>query len=148
VGSKLTVSDTKTKNSKRRLLLPSEAVEVLRLHRVAQLERHTKLEILAAQDWLFTTDAGTVFRPDNLMRTYKALCLEAGVRPIRLHDLRYTYVRLAGRAKVPITVVSKQAGHARPSFTADVYRHIYADEMQQAALNLSELLSETPRIQN
>lgn len=148
VGSKLTVSSTKTKHSHRTLLLPPEALEVVRLHKASQIQRHTEFGVRPTRDWLFTTDTGTVFRPDNLMRTYKALCLQAGVRAVRLHDLRHTYISLAGRAGVPLGVVSKQAGHARASFTADVYRHIYKDEMQQAAINLSELLADTPRVHN
>jgi integrase len=145
IGSTLAVNSTKTKHSARTLQLPHEAIEVLRLHKAAQNQRHLEYGVLPAKDWLFTSQTGTVFRPDNVMRTFEALCKTAEVRRVRLHDLRHTYVSLAARAGVPLATVSRQAGHARASFTGDEYRHVFPDEMQQAVLNLSELLTAKPK---
>ncbi len=149
IGSKLEVSSTKTRASHRVAELPHEAYEVLRLHQASQMDRNNLLSVVPSKDWLFTSNTGTVFRPDNIMRTFTALCDKAKVRHIRLHDLRHTHTSLSGRAGTPIAVISKRLGHARASFTADEYRHIYQDEMKTAALNLSELLgAAVPRVTN
>jgi integrase len=138
----------KTKNSRRSLRLPLEVIDALRLHRAMQDQMHKEEGITPVQDWVFTTRNGTPIHPDNLNRTLERLCTLAGVKQVRVHDLRHTYASLARRAGVPLEVVSEKLGHARASFTADVYRHTFEDEHDIGALNLSQLLADRPRATN
>ena len=48
------------------------------------------------------------------------------------HDLRHTYATLALRDGQDIAVVSKRMGHSRVSTTLDIYRHVNADELEDA----------------
>ncbi|WP_083939328.1 tyrosine-type recombinase/integrase [Deinococcus apachensis] len=50
---------------------------------------------------------------------------------MRFHDLRHTYASLMLSKGVPMEVVSEKLGHSRPSTTADIYRHIFAEEHEQ-----------------
>jgi integrase len=144
---KLAVNEPKTRRSKRALRLPLDVLEALRIHKAAQQERHEVLGVIPARDWLFTTRNGTAVHPDNVNRSLERLCKLAGVRQVRVHDLRHTYASLARRAGVPLEVVSEKLGHHAPSFTGDVYRHTFEDEHEGAALELSQLLAERPKAQ-
>ena len=70
----------------------------------------------------------------------KAL-LAAGVRQIRLHDLRHTYATLAVKAGVPLLTVSRQLGHASISTTADLYTHAVPGSNRAAAEALEGVLT-------
>jgi integrase len=48
----------------------------------------------------------------------------AGLRPIRLHDLRHGRASLLLASGSDISVVSKLMGHSSYSFTADTYSHL------------------------
>jgi integrase len=139
------VNKPKTKNSRRSLRLPLEVIDTLRLHQAAQQQMHQEHGVVPSRDWVFTTSNGTSIHPDNINRSLERLCKLAGVKQVRVHDLRHTYASLARRAGVSLEVVSEKLGHARASFTADVYRHTFEDEHESGALNLSQLLADKPR---
>ncbi len=146
IGGKATLSAPKTKGSARNLGIPFELSDVLRLHRAAQEQAHLENGITTLEtDYVFTTRNGTPIHPDNVNRSLERLCEVAGVRKVRVHDLRHTYASLARRAGVSLEMVSEKLGHARASFTGDVYVHTFDDQHDAAALNLSELLANRPR---
>ena len=137
---KVIKSKPKTKKSRRMLTLPPDVVAVLAAHRERQLLEHAALGLKPERDWVFTSLAGTPIHPDNLKRPLKRVVKKADIRYIRIHDLRHTYASLARRHGVALEVVSRRLGHSRSSFTADVYRHTYEDEMEVAAISLADLL--------
>jgi len=59
---------------------------------------------------VFTTTVGTVIEPRNLARVLDALIVEAGVRRIRLHDMRHTCASLLLAQGVPARVVMEVLG--------------------------------------
>ncbi|WP_053715693.1 tyrosine-type recombinase/integrase [Saccharothrix sp. NRRL B-16348] len=90
VDGKLTLDDVKTEASAATIPLPAPLVTVLRRHRAVQAG-----DKLAAKRWVdtglvFTTPHGTPIEPRNINRTFEALCVRAGVRVIRVHDMRHT----------------------------------------------------------
>jgi integrase len=60
---------------------------------------------------------------EHLRRSMRRALLAAGVRKIRLHDLRHTYATLTIQAGVNILNVSRQLRHASIAITADTYAH-------------------------
>lgn len=58
----------------------------------------------------------------------------AGVKRIRVHDMRHTAATLMLEAGVPLKVVSDILGHASIAITGDVYQWVDED-MQRSALN-------------
>ena len=48
----------------------------------------------------------------------------AGLRRVRLHDLRHGYASLAMQAGVPLPIVSKLLGHSSVAITSDTYSHL------------------------
>lgn len=135
------VSTPKSVNGRRTVLLSQEAAALLRAWQVAQAEERVMLgESWQDTGYVFTTYKGTHLHPDNLNRALSRLCEQAGLRRIRVHDLRHTYASLMLSRQVPLEVVSKHLGHASPSFTLNTYRHVAADEQARYVINLSELV--------
>lgn len=135
------ISTPKSANGRRTVPLSQEAAALLRAWQAAQAEERAAM----GEDWqdsgyVFTTYKGTPLHPDNLNRALNRLCERAGVRRIRVHDLRHTYASLMLSRQVPLEVVSKQLGHSTPAFTLGTYRHVSQEEQAQYAVNLSDLL--------
>jgi len=75
-------------------------------------------------EFIFTNTVGTPIDVDNWRRRVFNKALEkAGVRKIRIHDLRHTYVTLRLEKGDNISDVSNQVGHSSVTLTLDVYNH-------------------------
>jgi integrase len=131
----------KTEKSRRVLKLSGDVVTLLEVHRENQVLEHQALSLKPLKDWVFTSLVGTPVTPGQVGLILTRIAKEAGVRRVRVHDLRHTYTSLARRQGVSLEVVSARLGHSRSSFTADVYRHTFQDELENAALPLDTLLS-------
>jgi integrase-like protein len=68
----------------------------------------------------------------------------AGLRQIRIHDLRHTYATHLVQMGVPITYVSEQVGHADVSITWRVYAHYMPKSSQREGDRLDETVPEHP----
>jgi len=75
------------------------------------------------------------------MRDFKNLLQTAGLPKIRFHDLRHTAASLMLNNGVPVIVVSRRLGHARPSITLDVYGHLIPGMQEEAARLMDELIT-------
>jgi len=64
----------------------------------------------------------------------------AGIRKIRLHDLRRTHATLALKAGVPVKVVSERLGHESRAFTLKQYAHVIPGMQAAAAAVVAELV--------
>jgi integrase len=73
-------------------------------------------------------------------RAFYAMVKEAGLPPLRIHDLRHTSATLLLRAGVGAQVVSKRLGHAKVGFTLDTYAHVLPDQQREAAQALDSIL--------
>ena len=58
---------------------------------------------------------------------------------LRLHDLRHYAVSRLIEQGANIMLVSRIAGHAKPSVTLDVYAHLFADGIEEAAVKYDPL---------
>ena len=64
--------------------------------------------------------------------TSSAACSSApGLRKITLHDSRHTTLSLMEKAGMPISIVSKWAGHYDASFTMKTYVHASDEDLKQ-----------------
>ncbi|NTY00524.1 site-specific integrase [Deinococcus sp. JMULE3] len=140
------VSTPKSVNGRRTVPLSQEAAALLKAWQSAQAEERA----MVGEDWqdtgyVFTTHKGTHLHPDNLTRALNRLCEQAGLRRIRVHDLRHTYASLMLSRQVPLEVVSKQLGHSSPAFTLGTYRHVSQQEHSKYALNISDVIKASVR---
>lgn len=90
---------------------------------------------------LHVADADLVFahpqsgRPldrTKLTRRFKAACADAGVRPIRFHDLRHTFATRLAASGQPMRTIQEFLGHA-DSKTTQIYAH-YAPSAREVEM--------------
>ncbi len=69
----------------------------------------------------------------SLLKAIHRYAKKAGVKEIRVHDLRHSHASLLIHKGVPITTISKRLGHKSPKTTLDIYSHMYAETGEQVA---------------
>jgi integrase len=73
----------------------------------------------------FPSPDGSILDPDNLYHRYFLPVLaKAGIRKIRLHDLRHTFGSLLIQNGASIVYVKEQMGHSSIQVTVDIYGHL------------------------
>ena len=98
--------------------------EVLKKYLVDRKKEVLKRGWGEAPEWLFYNEAGSMIDINNLRRRTFAKALEkAGLRHIRMHDLRHTYASLRVAKGDNLQDISKQLGHHSVKVTLDVYSH-------------------------
>lgn len=65
------------------------------------------------------------------------LLVAAGLRPMRVHDLRHGAASLMLAQGTPMRVISEQLGHANPSMTAKTYAHVLPEAQRSAVRTLN-----------
>jgi len=141
-GEGIQFTQPKTKFGKRTVVLGSGSIQVLRDH----YERQNRARQKAADLWvehglIFTTRYGTPHHPRNILRDFKLLAERAGLPIIRFHDLRHTAASLMLNHGIPVIVVSRMLGHAKPSITLDVYGHLLPSMQIEAAEKIDVLIT-------
>jgi integrase len=144
---KLTVAETKTNHSRRRVSLTSSAVGALRRHRVRQAGE--RLHLGAAwhgDDLVFTNEIGAPIGASRLLRaSFHPLLRQAGLPPMRFHDLRHSAATLLlGQGTHP-KIVAEMLGHSKIGTTMDLYSHVTPTMQREAALAMETLLTSGAR---
>jgi integrase len=111
VGTNLALRDVKTESSAASVPLPAELVGILRRHRLDQLG-DTQVARANTLGLVFTTKNGTPLEPRNVNRAFETLCRRAGVRIIRLHDLRHSCATLLFTMGVEAATVQRVLRHS------------------------------------
>ena len=134
-------AEPKTQNSRRSVVIAPFALELLKQHRIQQLE--TKLKAGPAwqeHDYVFCTLTGNHLRPNYVVVEFKKLLKKAELPNIRFHDLRHSAASLLLTAGVHPKVVQEILGHTQISMTMDIYSHILPGMQEDAMNKLHEAL--------
>jgi integrase len=75
-------------------------------------------------EWVFVDSLGRPLHPDRISKLFRILVAEAGLRPIRFHDLRHTHPSQLLADGVDLKVISARLGHSSLAVTADIYAHV------------------------
>jgi len=89
---------------------------------------------------IFTSANGTPIQSRLLIRQFKNLLEVAGLPEIRFHDLRLTAISLMLNHGIPVIIVSRRLGHARPSITLDIYGHFIPSMQAEIAEKIDEII--------
>ena len=139
--------EPKTKAGRRTVRLGEETLQFLREYRERQRAYKEKVgERWQDHELIFPSSVGTPLNPSNLRRVFNRTLDVAGLSRIRFHDLRHTAASLMLNHGIPVIVVSKILGHAKPSTTMDIYGHLI-HEMQGEAVQVMEELVTPIRVE-
>lgn len=150
VEYRVRIEEPKSRNGKRTLPLDDALVSAPTMLRKRQLEESaaagpTYQAGLAALGWyqgseyVITDALGVPVHPEWYSDEFGRLLRRAGLRRITLHDSRHTTLTLMEHAGVPISIVSKWAGHYDAAFTQKTYVHASDDDLQQGRTALARI---------
>lgn len=129
VGSKLVISEPKTKAAVRTLILPPSVRKVL-------AEYKTKVN----SRWLFPSPKkdDLPIIPSAVSRRLHTLLEHAGCEQVRFHDLRHTFATNALAHGIDIKTLSTILGHVSSATTLNTYSHVTDEMRQRAAVKIDQ----------
>jgi hypothetical protein len=118
---------------------------ILLAHRVALYATRERWGAAYADHGLvFAREGGNPLDPGAVTKRIAELCA-AGVRRVRLHDLRHGAASLRLKAGADISVVSKVLGHSSVAITSDTYAHLLEGVGREAAERAMALVPRASR---
>ncbi|TFE31044.1 site-specific integrase [Frankia sp. B2] len=138
------MSTPKSDAGDRIVSLDADLAREFRLHR----RRRQARRLAAGSRWndtglVFTDDVGNPLNPDHVRRDFAALVDDAGLPPIRVHDLRHLAATLALAAGADLKAVQALLGHSSIAITADTYTHVLPELAEAIAENVARLIPRT-----
>jgi integrase len=140
-GGGIRLVETKTKASRRTVVLPLPLGDELKAHRAAQ----ARARLQAGSDWdtthdlVFATKTGGLIDPCRDREAWLALLTEAGLRHVRVHDARHTAATLLLLQGVDLRTVMSIMGWTEMA-TAQRYTHAVDDLRRRAAQRMGDVL--------
>lgn len=114
--------------------LDAETAELLREHKSRQrAERESWGAEYADRGLVICKEGGEPLHPQSFSQAFERTVEQAGLRRIRLHDLRHTHATIAVKAGVPVKVISERLGHESPAFTLKQYAHVLPGMQAEAS---------------
>jgi len=136
----------KSAASVRIIALDAETTAVLRRHRDRQLAHRLRMgRHYRDHGFVFAAPNGEPLHPDNLTRRFRRLVTQAGLPPVRLHDLRHGAATLTLAAGADLKVVQDLLGHSTIVLTADTYTSVLPEVHRQAAEATARLVTQAGR---
>jgi integrase len=130
-----TLQTPKSDYSKRAIDMGPRLEEVLKNHRKSQNQMKLKTgRAWHDNDFIFCNDDGSSINAENLYhRRFKRIIKKAGLRSIRIHDLRHTFASILIAAGHNIKYIQSQLGHSSIKITLDIYGHLMPEVYEGAA---------------
>jgi integrase len=133
IGRRHIVSPPKSAAGRRSVALPRLVAD--------ELEEHLHgLPEQSAEALVFPAPEGGYLHLENFRkRVWLPAVEEAGVAPLRVHDLRHTCASLAIAAGADVKVLQRMLGHASAALTLDRYGHLMPGQAESVAERLDVL---------
>jgi integrase len=133
----------KTESSERTIRLPQVIINMLVRHR----EQQQKRQIEVGSSWInpdlvFTSNKGNFILYGTLTRWFSKLVRDAGLPPMRFHDLRHSAATILLSMKVQANVVQQILGHSDVKTTLGTYGHILQSMHDDVTKNMDSLYGE------
>jgi len=133
-GQGQVLMETKTRRSRRSIVLPVKAAEALRAVRVQQDQwRRSAGAAWHNSDFVFSSSTGQPLDQRNVLRMFRRVLRKAKLPRMRFHDLRHSCASLLLAQHISPRVVMETLGHSRISVTMDTYTHVMPALMRDAA---------------
>jgi integrase len=140
-GTYRTIETTpKSKAGKRTIRLAQFAMNVLKEHRMRQLEQRLQTGVTWQDaDLIFCKANGEHLALTTLERHFRKLLKLADLPEMRIHDLRHSAATLLLKMGVSLKVIQEILGHSNFSTTANLYAHVLM-ELQDSAMDKMDSL--------
>ena len=126
--------------ARRTIVLDRQTIQVLQNHRKAQEIEHrwvVRDGMLEADALMFSGDEGGLLDPDSFTAHFRKLIRKAGLRTIRLHDLRHSHASHLIALGKSALFVQHRLGHSDITVTLGTYGHLFTametDDVEEAA---------------
>jgi integrase len=129
----------KTESSESWVPLTPEMVRILRQRQREQRANPTEAKA-NVHGLVFTTKNGTPLSPRNINRAFERLCRRAGVRQIRLHDLRHSCATLMFAQGADAATVQRILRHSSITVTTGTYMKVIEKVRRDALGGMDQLL--------
>lgn len=130
----------------RRVDLSAQLAEVLRALSVERKEEKLRYGWKEMPPWVFLSEAGTPLDVDNFRRrVWPKLFAKAGLRQVRIHDMRHTFASLLIAQGETLAYIRDQMGHHSIRVTVDVYGHLVPGGNKAAVDRLDDASDATNR---
>jgi integrase len=116
--------------------IDAQTVAALRAHRSRQLEERMSVGFgrPSGAELVFSKpDGSPIHHPEYVTDAFKRHVKAAGLKKIRLHELRHTYATLALASGMRPRDISERLGHYSVAFTLDTYARWMPGAEQVAA---------------
>ncbi len=136
----------KSDRSRRVVDLDARTIEALRRNRITQAEQrlaHGAEYDPDGLDLVFTKPDGTPHHPKRVSARFRVRAAQAGLPPLRLHDLRHTAASIMLATGELPRVVQERLGHATVAFTLARYQKVLPGAQAEAAARYARLLDDT-----
>jgi integrase len=77
---------------------------------------------------------------EEIKAPWRTLCKAAGLKGVRVHDLRHTYASVLASAGLSLPVIGALLGHTQPGTTA-LYAHLFDDPLRAAAERVGAIVT-------
>ncbi len=142
VRGELRTGPVKTRAGNRDQPIPGLAREALLIRQQQQTaDRQAFGRAWQDTGLVFTTRSGRPVEPRNLVRSFRRICKQNGIRVIKVHHLRHTTASLLKKLHVPPRDAQMILGHAHISTTMQIYTHVDEEARNDAISGLDNLLS-------
>lgn len=132
IAGELKISQPKTHNSVRTLVIPQQALNLLQ----QEHDKHPH------NPYMFPSPVtGTMYDPDAFRHIHDKILKATGLEHIRFHDLRHTFATLSLKSGVDVKTLSGALGHYSAGFTLNTYTHATAQMKREAADTIGEAVS-------
>jgi integrase len=144
------IEEPKSRNGKRTLPLDDALIAALIELRKRQMAESAAagaayqaglgvLDWYSGGEYVITDELGMPVHPEWYSDEFGRLLRRAGLRRITLHESRHTTLTLMEHAGVPISIISKWAGHYDAAFTQRTYVHASTDDLEQGRRALARI---------
>ena len=130
------IAAPKTASSRRTIPLTATAAEALRRRRARQNADRLAVGPVwqgGSADLIFTDQLGRALNGPRVTRAWQRDREAAGIRRVRLHDLRHSAATLMLAEGVPLAVISSVLGHSSIAVTSAFYAAVLPELHREAA---------------
>ena len=137
-GGEVLFQEPKSRAGQRSIAMPPTLNLALAEHRAVMERIRGPLQ---EDDLVFTWEDGRPMRPLSVSHAFRRIARRAGLKGVRLHDIRHSHATILLEQGVHPKVVSERLGHSGINITLDLYSHVAPGIQQAAAAAFDKALS-------